>query len=347
LSGGANPRYRPDASYTGPRLAPPLDQPAMKAYRDWNTSWPQNSWEVTEPAIYYQAAYLRLLAGFLDERVPGNSALVGLAARALVGEGDKAAFPGFSIAGSGNGRILVRVVGPGLTQFGVTGTAADPKLALFDHSTSPPSRRLINDSWEQGDATAVRAAAALTGAFPLSSGSRDAATVADLAPGSYSVMAENGAGVGVGLVEVFDAGDSRDRERRRFTGLSCRAQVGSGSGILIPGIVVGGTETITLVVRALGPALRRLGVSDPLPDPQLTLFADAVPIAANDNWDDQSDSPRVWQAMRRAGLADLDPGSRDAALLVTVPPGNYTVHVSGKQVGSEGTAVVEIYEARP
>jgi hypothetical protein len=51
--------------------------------------------------------------------------------------------------------------------------------------------------------------------------------------------------------------------------------------------------------------------------------------------------------MRRAGLADLDPGSRDAALLVTVPPGNYTVHVSGKQVGSEGTAVVEIYEARP
>lgn len=63
LAGGPNPSWRPDPSYSGPRLAPPLDQPVLKAYRDWNTSWPENSWEITEPAIYYQAAYARLLAG--------------------------------------------------------------------------------------------------------------------------------------------------------------------------------------------------------------------------------------------------------------------------------------------
>ncbi|MCB0542747.1 MAG: glycoside hydrolase family 9 protein [Saprospiraceae bacterium] len=47
-------------------LQPPLNQPAMKSYKDWNTSWPQNSWEITEPAIYYQAAYIRLLSKFVQ-----------------------------------------------------------------------------------------------------------------------------------------------------------------------------------------------------------------------------------------------------------------------------------------
>ena len=64
LTGGPNTHYQPAAQYSGPRLAPPLDQPPQKAYRDWNTSWPENSWEITEPAIYYQSAYIRLLANF-------------------------------------------------------------------------------------------------------------------------------------------------------------------------------------------------------------------------------------------------------------------------------------------
>jgi hypothetical protein len=62
LVGGPNKDFSPDAAYNGPRLAPPLDQPPQKAYRDWNTSWPENSWEISEPAIYYQSAYLALLS---------------------------------------------------------------------------------------------------------------------------------------------------------------------------------------------------------------------------------------------------------------------------------------------
>ena len=38
------------------------NQPLQKAYKDWNTGWPENSWELTEPAIYTQAAYVQLLA---------------------------------------------------------------------------------------------------------------------------------------------------------------------------------------------------------------------------------------------------------------------------------------------
>lgn len=65
LTGGINPSYSPDAAYTGPALSPPQGQPVQKSYKDWNTSWPENSWEITEPAIYYQAAYVRLLSGFV------------------------------------------------------------------------------------------------------------------------------------------------------------------------------------------------------------------------------------------------------------------------------------------
>ncbi len=64
LTGGANPTYTPDNAYSGPVISPPQNQPTQKSYKDWNTSYPQNSWQLTEPAIYYQAAYLRLLSSY-------------------------------------------------------------------------------------------------------------------------------------------------------------------------------------------------------------------------------------------------------------------------------------------
>jgi hypothetical protein len=56
LTGGAN------KDFSVSNIVPPAGQPAQKSYKDWNTGWPQNSWEITEPAIYCQASYLRLLA---------------------------------------------------------------------------------------------------------------------------------------------------------------------------------------------------------------------------------------------------------------------------------------------
>ncbi len=65
VTGGANPHYSPDGAYTGPPIEPPQNQPIQKSYFDWNTSWPENSWEVTEPGIYYQSAYIKLLASLI------------------------------------------------------------------------------------------------------------------------------------------------------------------------------------------------------------------------------------------------------------------------------------------
>ncbi len=64
--GGVNVQYAPDPSYSGPPLSPPQGQPPLKSFLDWNSNdWRQASWQIAEPAIYYQAAYLALLARFV------------------------------------------------------------------------------------------------------------------------------------------------------------------------------------------------------------------------------------------------------------------------------------------
>ncbi|MCB0638283.1 MAG: glycoside hydrolase family 9 protein, partial [Lewinella sp.] len=60
--GGPNKDFSPN------NPSPPAGQPPAKSFRDWNTGWPENSWEITEPAIYYQAAYLRLLTAIMGQR---------------------------------------------------------------------------------------------------------------------------------------------------------------------------------------------------------------------------------------------------------------------------------------
>lgn len=67
---GPPPGYLPGGpnAQTSVTLAPPAGQPRQKAYRDWNgdagSGDPQTSWEITEPGIYYQAAYVKLIAAF-------------------------------------------------------------------------------------------------------------------------------------------------------------------------------------------------------------------------------------------------------------------------------------------
>ncbi len=73
ITGGANKNFRPDASFVGV-LSPPQNQPVQKSYKDWNTSFPQNSWELTEPAIYYQAAYIKLISHFTAPVTTGELA---------------------------------------------------------------------------------------------------------------------------------------------------------------------------------------------------------------------------------------------------------------------------------
>ena len=115
--------------------------------------------------------------------------------------------------------------------------------------------------------------------------------------------------------------------------------------MLIAGFVVQGTAPKQLLIRGVGPALAQFGVTGALSDPQLALFQQGVAgtLQQNDNWSSAANATQIAAAASAVGAFALPPNSKDAALLVTLPPGAYSAQVSG--VGNAaGVALVEIYE---
>ena len=92
-------------------------------------------------------------------------------------------------------------------------------------------------------------------------------------------------------------------------------------------------------MRAAGPSLEQFGVAGALVDPVLTVFAGQASLAQNDDWD-----PALAAEFVRVGAAAWTPGSRDAAVSLTLNPGSYTAQVAGKG-GSGGVALIEVFEA--
>lgn len=107
---------------------------------------------------------------------------------------------GFVIGGATPRTVLVRAVGPGLAAVGVaSGFAADPRLVLFAGSTK------INESDDWGGTSALKAAMTQVGAFAIPATSKDAALLATLQPGSYSVQVSAPAGTaGLVIAEVYE-----------------------------------------------------------------------------------------------------------------------------------------------
>jgi hypothetical protein len=153
-------------------------------------------------------------------------------------------------------------------------------------------------------------------------------------------------GTGVALAEAYDADPApADFNAARVVSFSARTQAGTGNQTLIAGFVVDGPDTKRLLIRAVGPGLTSYGVSGVLTDPVLTLYHGNTVIATNDDWNsDTSLGAALQTAAQQTGAFALSVSSKDAALLITLPPGVYTAQVSGK-AGATGVALVEVYEA--
>jgi hypothetical protein len=136
--------------------------------------------------------------------------LINISARGSVNPGVGALIGGFVVSGSASETVLVRGIGPGLTQYGVTNALADPVLKVFD---SGGNLVASNSGWgtqvsagpDQGSVTAsgIASAAASAGAFALTTGSADTALIANLPPGSYTfevTSASNSTGEALGEV---------------------------------------------------------------------------------------------------------------------------------------------------
>jgi uncharacterized protein (DUF1800 family) len=270
-----------------------------------------------------------------------NERLSNLSTRAQVGSGNNIAVVGFVIGPGPSKNVLIRAVGPTLSQFGVSGQLSDPQIDVFD---SAGHKILSNDNWGTTVSPASPATSTTfssTGAFALPTGTRDSALVGTLAPGGYSAQVSGvGSASGIALVEVYDLSGTG-----RLINLSTRAQVGTGSGILISGLVIapgGGARKI--LVRAAGPALAPFGVSGVISDPAIAVLdANATQITSNDNWD-AVNGAAISAAFAQAGAFPFPAGSKDAALVVDLQPGaNYTIQVTGVG-GTTGAALVEVYD---
>jgi formylglycine-generating enzyme required for sulfatase activity len=269
-----------------------------------------------------------------------DTRLVNLSTRAAVGLGDDILIAGFVIGQGAARTVLVRGIGPALTPFEVHDALADPVLTLFD---ADGARIAANDDWQAGDAAVF----ASVGAFAIEPGSKDAALVVTLAPGRYTahVSGANG-GTGVSLLEIYevDAGDAR------LVNLSGRAFVGTGDSVAIPGLVVApGSNVRRLLVRAAGPALTAHEVNGVLADPMLAVVdAAGTVLARNDDWGTPHDAAALDASTMEAtftqsGAFAFTTGSKDAAAVISIAPGAYTIVVSGAGA-TTGIALVEVYD---
>mgnify|MGYP003636326187 CR=1 FL=1 len=123
-----------------------------------------------------------------DAAVPS---LINVAARTEVGTGADILIAGFTISGNVPKRILIRALGPRLSDFGVTGVLADPQVKVFREDLLVAA----NDNVSDLDASAA----------DLSAGAKDAALVVGLPAGAYTAQVSGvGETSGVALVEVND-----------------------------------------------------------------------------------------------------------------------------------------------
>jgi len=110
---------------------------------------------------------------------------------------------GFVIGGTTPEQVLIRASGPTLAAapFNLTGTIADPKLTVFNSSSTVLA---TNTGW--GGSTAITAANKSTGAFQfVNNTSKDSAVLLTLQPGAYTVQATSASGTaGVTLIEVYE-----------------------------------------------------------------------------------------------------------------------------------------------
>lgn len=273
----------------------------------------------------------------------GSGRLANLSVRTVASTGENSLIVGFVATGGTSGAtktLLVRGIGPALVPFGVTGVLADPILRLNNGAGSAVA---TNDNW--GGNADVSLLGLQVGAFALgSSQSLDAALVASVTQGSYTVQVSPAQGAaGVALAEVYDGtpASAFTSDSLRLVNLSVRARAGTGDGVLIGGFVVADGPRRVLI-RGVGPGLTAFGVADVLADPTIELYRDQVRLEGNDNW---GGNALISQAATRVGAFALTSSSKDAALVVLLPPGAYSVQLRGAGAAT-GVALVEVYEIR-
>lgn len=148
---------------------------------------------------------------------------------------------------------------------------------------------------------------------------------------------------GVSTTFTGFADNSAALAQQRIINISTRTTAGIGDQVAIVGFVITGLESKPVLIRAVGPALRGLGVTTALAAPRLDLRSATALLATNTGWDSSGRSTEIAHAAARSGAFPLAAGSADSVILATLAPGSYTAVISAADAKS-GVGLVEIYD---
>ena len=278
---------------------------------------------------FARASIAVLLLGLLLATSNSRAAqFLNLSTRGFVGSSDHALIGGFILKGSIAKRLLLRGIGPSLTDAGVSEILSDPTLELRDQNGV---RVFANNDWQETQKIEIEQ----TGLAPKND--REAAMVVNLlAPGSYTAILRGaGGGTGIGLIEIYDLSPTSGS---LLANLSARGFVEPGDRAMIAGFIVGGGDPLAdIILRGIGPSLSKVGIIDYLADPTLDLLASGGRLLIkNDDW-----KKGVQQSLiEQSGIPPED--DRESAIAASLG-GHYTAILRGKPDSSAGTALVELY----
>ena len=152
---------------------------------------------------------------------------------------------------------------------------------------------------------------------------------------SYTITARNG--VSPVATQDFTLHVTPTPASAQLVNVSTRLAIKTGSNVGIGGFIITGPDPKKVLIRAIGPTLGSLGVPNALQDPMLELHdGTGAVLTSNDDW-------KVPQQANIEATGLAPPDDREAAILLSLQPGSYTVIESGKN-GTTGNGLIEVYD---
>ena len=274
----------------------------------------------------------------------GPPRLGNISTRSFVQTGDNVMIGGFIVQGTGLKRVIIRAIGPELTQFGITNALANPTLELHNGSGAVIA---TNDDWQTtiiGGIIGSSQVSDIQNSGHAPTAASESAIIADLAPGNYTAIVRGvNSTTGVALVEVYDLSPAASSS---LGNISTRSLVQTSDNVMIGGFIVQGTGPKRVIIRAIGPELTQFGITNPLANPTLELHNQAGALmASNDDWQ----TTVIGGIITSSQVSDIQnsghapTAASESAIIANLQPGNYTAIVRGVN-NTTGVALVEVYD---
>ncbi len=273
-----------------------------------------------------------------------QTSLDNISTRSFVQTGENVMIGGFIVQGTGPKRVIIRAIGPELTQYGIANALANPRLELHNRTGA-----LIgsNDDWQTtilGGVITTNQVSEIQNSGHAPTAASESAIIANLQPGNYTAILRGvNNTTGVALVEVYDLNPAASST---LGNISTRSLVQTGENVMIGGFIVEGSGPKRVIIRAIGPELTQYGITNALANPRLELHnRTGAVIASNDNWQTTILGGIITtnqvSDIQNSGHAPT--AASESAIIANLQPGNYTAILRGVN-NTTGVALVEVYD---